>query len=53
MAEYAPTAADIRDFVENLEAAAMVDNPNLGEWWNIISKFSRLNFHKVHRRSIS
>nr|CAE85483.1 hypothetical protein [Neurospora crassa] len=36
MAEYAPTATDIRDFVENLEAAARFDNPNLGEWWNII-----------------
>ncbi|KAK3484863.1 uncharacterized protein B0T23DRAFT_282242, partial [Neurospora hispaniola] len=36
MAEYAPTAADIRDFVENLEAAAGFDNPNIGEWWKII-----------------
>ncbi|KAK3338783.1 hypothetical protein B0H65DRAFT_433351 [Neurospora tetraspora] len=36
MAEYSPTAADVRDFVENIEAAAGFDNSNLGEWWNII-----------------
>lgn len=51
MVEYAPTAADIRDFVENLKAAARFDNPHLGEWWNIISrgKFSCLNSYQVFR----
>lgn len=47
MAEYSPTAADVRDFVENIEAAAGFDNSNLGEWWNIISELSCLSSYEV------
>ncbi|KAK3399662.1 hypothetical protein B0T20DRAFT_336717, partial [Sordaria brevicollis] len=37
MAQYTPTVADVRNFVENLEEQAADGNPHLGAMWEILT----------------